>query len=320
MKNVFDVGEDSVHFAVSNIAWDVGHLYTVYGPLLRGCCSVMFEGSPVYPDAGAIWKVCESHKVTSMYICPSDVRRIKKRDFEGTKLGDYDLSSLKTVSLVGERGDADTVNWLHKYLPDVIINDTYWQTESGMPMAANCLNLEAFTTVFPSFPGSVTRPVPGFELKVLDSDNKETEVDIIGKVVVKKPLPPGFTMTLYGKDSEFVEKYMTETPGYYTTGDSGMVDENGYIHIMSRTDEIITTNAGDMLTTGKLEEVINGHEEVVESAVVPYNSKMRGIAPLAFVVLKDGNSAEVLEDKLEGEEAEAGDLGTAFAEAPWNAE
>ena len=168
MKNVFDVGPDSVHFASSDIGWVVGHSFIVYGPLIRGCNCIFFEGKPVVPDAGVIWRVCEQYKVTSLYWAPTAVRVIKQLDYDADLLKPYDVSSIKTVCLVGERCDPDTIYWIHKHLPHVLINDTWWQTETGWPISANILNLKQFKTCFPTLPGSVTRPVPGYNVQIFD--------------------------------------------------------------------------------------------------------------------------------------------------------
>jgi propionyl-CoA synthetase len=287
MKNVFDVNEGDVHFAASDIGWVVGHSFIVYGPLLRCATSIFFEGKPIVPDAGVIWKVCQEYKVTSLYMAPTAVRIIKKEDYEGDQIKKYDMSSLRTFCLVGERCDPDTINWIHKKLPKVLLNDTWWQTETGWPISANLLNLKQFKTVFPTLPGSVTKPVPGFEVKIFDESNKEVKSETLGKVVIKLPLPPSFMLTLWENDEAFIKKYLSDTPGYYTTGDAGMIDSNGYLHIMTRMDDVINT-AGHRISTGRLEEVINEHDSVVESAVVGYNHEVRGECPLAFIILKAG--------------------------------
>jgi propionyl-CoA synthetase len=171
MKNVFDLHQGGVHFAVSDIGWVVGHSFIVYGPLIRGANAVFFEGKPITPNAGIIWKVCEEYKVTSLYWAPTAVRVVKKEDYEGEYLKQHDVSSVRTVCLVGERCDPDTILWIHKQLPNVLINDTWWQTETGWPICANLLNLEDFKTVFPTLPGSVTKPVPGYDVRVFDEGN-----------------------------------------------------------------------------------------------------------------------------------------------------
>ena len=295
MKNVFDVGQGSVHFAASDIGWVVGHSFIVYGPLIRGAKAIFFEGKPVVPDAGVMWRVCEQYKVTSLYMAPTGVRVVKKMDYDGELVKKYDVSSVKTFCLVGERCDPDTIHWIHKHFPNVIINDTWWQTETGWPISANLLNLKDFKTVFPTLPGSVTRPVPGYEVKIFDEANHEVPADTLGKVVIKMPLPPAFMLTLWGNDAAFIEKYLAETPGYYTTGDAGVIDSKGYVHIMTRMDDVINT-AGHRISTGRLEEVVNDHDSVVESAVIGFNEAVRGECPLAFVILK-GSGDELPDDK-----------------------
>lgn len=285
MKNVFDLQQGGVHFAASDIGWVVGHSFIVYGPLLRCARAIFFEGKPVVPDAGVIWRVCEEYKVTSLYMAPTGVRVIKKEDYDGVLVKKYDISSVRTFCLVGERCDPDTIHWIHKHLPKVLINDTWWQTETGWPICANLLNVADFKTVFPTLPGSVTRSVPGYEVKIFDEGNQAVEANVLGKVVIKLPLPPAFMLTLWGNDGAFIDKYLTETPGYYTTGDAGIIDARGYLHIMTRMDDVINT-AGHRISTGRLEEVINDHESVVESAVVGYDQEVRGECPLAFVILR----------------------------------
>jgi|TARA_B110000285_G_C15092550_1_gene599951 propionyl-CoA synthetase len=200
MKNVFDLHEGGVHFASSDIGWVVGHSFIVYGPLLRCAKVIFYEGKPVVPDAGVIWRVCEQYKVTSLYMAPTGVRVIKKDDYEGDFVKKYDTSTIRTFCLVGERCDPDTILWIAKHFPNVLINDTWWQTETGWPISANLLNLADFKTVFPTLPGSVTRPVPGYEVKIFDEQNQEVAPDTLGKVVIKLPLPPAFMLTLWGND------------------------------------------------------------------------------------------------------------------------
>ncbi len=289
MKNVFNISQGEVFFSSSDIGWVVGHSFIVYGPLIRGATSVFFEGKPVVPNCGVLWRVVEQYKVKQLYVAPTAVRIVKKEDYEGEWVKKYDTSSLQGFHLVGERCDPDTIWWVHKHLPHCIINDNWWQTETGYPMCSNYLNLADFKTVFPTLPGSVTKPAPGFDIHIFDEEHHETlKVNELGKVVIKLPMPPSFMLTLWGNEQAFIEKYLTETPGYYTTGDAGMLDEHGYLHIMTRMDDVINT-CGHRLSTGRLEEVINDHPNVVESAVVGHVDEIRGECPLAFVILK-GNS------------------------------
>lgn len=293
MKNVFDVHAGSVHFAMSDIGWVVGHSFIVYGPLIRGANVIFFEGKPIVPDPGITWRICEEYKVTSLYWAPTAVRVVKKEDYDGEYVKKSDLSHLRTVCLVGERCDPDTIHWVHRHLPHCLINDTWWQTETGWPISANLLNLRDFKTVFPTLPGSVTRSVPGYQVEVFDEANHPVPVNTLGKVVIKQPLPPAFMLTLWGNDQAFIDKYLAETPGYYTTGDAGMIDDKGYLHIMTRVDDVINT-AGHRLSTGRFEEVVNEHDKVVESAVVGFDHSIRGETPLAFVILKGSQGCEAL--------------------------
>lgn len=293
MKNVFDVHEGNVHFAGSDVGWVVGHSFIVYGPLIRCANAVFYEGKPITPNAGALWRICEEYKVTSLYVAPTAVRVVKKDDYEGEFIKKYDISSVRTVGLVGERCDPDTVHWLHKHLPNVILNDTWWQTETGWPISANLCNLRDFKTVFPTLPGSVTKSVPGYDVRVFDEGNHPIAAGQLGKVVIKLPLPPSFMLTLWKNDEAFIHKYLSDTPGYYTTGDAGMIDAHGYLHIMTRMDDVINT-AGHRISTGRLEEVINEHDMVVESAVIGFDHEIRGECPLAFVILKGKQGYEAL--------------------------
>lgn len=259
MKNIFNIHKGDVWFSASDIGWVVGHSFIVYGPLIVGATSIIFEGKPIIPDAGVLWRIVEQYKVKQIYVAPTAVRIVKKEDYDGKLLKKYDTSSLQGFHLVGERCDPATIWWLHERLPHVIINDNWWQTETGWLIASNFLNLDKFKTVFPTVPGSVTKPCPGYEIHILDEESHEQkEPNTLGKVAIKLPMPPSFMLTLWGNDEAFVEKYLTETPGYYTTGDAGLIDENGYLHIMTRVDDVINT-AGHRLSTGRLEEVINEH-------------------------------------------------------------
>lgn len=289
MKNVFDLHEGGVHFASSDIGWVVGHSFIVYGPLIRCSKTIFFEGKPIIPDAGVVWRVCQEYKVTSLYMAPTGVRVIKKEDYDGELVKKYDVSSVRTFCLVGERCDPDTIHWIHRHFPKVLINDTWWQTETGWPISANLLNLKDFKSVFPTLPGSVTRPVPGYNVQIFNETTNEpvSEPGELGKVVIKLPLPPAFMLTLWGNNEAFITKYLADTPGYYTTGDAGIIDEKGYVHIMTRTDDVINT-AGHRISTGRLEEVVNEYDPVVESAVVGFNHPVRGEVPVAIVIMKAG--------------------------------
>ena len=290
MENVFNVHEGSVHFATSDIGWVVGHSFIVYGPLIRGATSIFMEGKPVTPNAGIIWKKVEQYKVTSLYMAPTAVRVVKKEDYEGEWVKKYDTKSINSFALVGERCDPDTIRWIHKHFPHAIINDTWWQTETGWPICCNLLNEKVYGQVYPTLPGSVTRPIPGYDVQIFDeSNNPVKQPGELGKVVIKMPLPPSFMLTLWGNDEAFIKKYLTDTPGYYTTGDAGSIDERGYLSIMTRVDDVINTS-GHRISTGRLEEVLNEFVPIVESAVIGFNDPVRGELPLAYVVLKSGIS------------------------------
>jgi len=294
LKHVFDISKGEIYFSCSDIGWVVGHSFIVYGPLIRGATTVFFEGKPIVPNPGVLWRIVEQYKVKSIYMAPTAVRIIKKEDYEGEWVKKYDLSSLKSYHLVGERCDPDTVWWIHGHFPNVVINDTWWQTETGWPICSNLLSAD-FKTVFPTLPGSVTRPLPGYEVKIFDEEHHEVkEPNALGMVVIKLPMPPSFMPTLWGNDEVFVKRYLADAPGYYTTGDAGLIDEKGYLHIMTRVDDVINT-CGHRLSTGQMEEVINEHACVVESAVVGHIDEIRGECPLAFVILK-GNFEDYSDD------------------------
>ena len=296
MRSVFNVNKGSVHFAGSDIGWVVGHSFIVYGPLLRCSSCVFFEGKPVVPNPGVIWDRVQKYRVTSLYMAPTGVRVVKKEDYEGTWVKKYDTSSIDGFLLVGERCDPDTITWIHRHFPHVKINDTWWQTETGYPITGNLLNIAEFGKIFPTLPGSVTKVVPGFDVRIFSEENKEVGPGELGKVVIKMPLPPSFMLTLWGNDQAFIDKYLADTPGYYTTGDAGTKDENGYLHIMTRMDDVINT-CGHRISTGRLEEVVNDHEDVVESAVIGYNEEIRGECPLAYVILKGAGVSAMTEEQ-----------------------
>lgn len=284
MDIVFNIQPGDTWFAGSDIGWVVGHSFIVYGPLIRGGTTVFFEGKPVgTPDPGTFWRLVQEYKPHSIYCAPTAIRILKKEDYEGSYMKKYDISSLKCILLVGERCDPDTINWLQDKFPDVFLNDTWWQTETGWPICANYGNLH----MFPTTPGSCTKVVPGWEVHILDDDNKLVGDVTLGKVSIKCPPPPSFMLTLWGNDDAFVTKYFSDSPGYYTTGDAGYFDENGYLHIMTRMDDVINT-AGHRLSTGRFEEVINGHESIVESAVIGLWDEVRGDQPFALVIPASG--------------------------------
>jgi propionyl-CoA synthetase len=283
MKNVYNIDPGDVYWAASDVGWVVGHSYIVYAPLLNGCTSILFEGKPVgTPDAGAFWRVIAEHGVKCMFTAPTAFRAIKREDPNGDLMKQYDLSKFVTLFLAGERTDPDTLHWAGDLLQKPVI-DHWWQTESGWPMAANCIGLHHF----PVKPGSPTKPVPGWDVRVVDEACNEVKKGDIGAIVVKLPLPPGALPTLWNADQRYVDSYLSEFPGHYKTSDAGYFDEDGYVSIMSRTDDIINV-AGHRLSTGAMEEVLSAHPDVAECAVVGVADQLKGQLPLGFIVLKVG--------------------------------
>lgn len=239
-------------------------------------------------------------------MAPTAVRVIKKDDYDGEWIKKFDTSSINSYALVGERCDPDTILWIHKHLPHVIINDTWWQTETGWPICCNLLNEKEFGKIYPTLPGSVTRAIPSYDVRIFDDQNQQVKANELGKVVIKMPLPPSFMLTLWGNDEAFIKKYLSDTPGYYTTGDAGVIDENGYLSIMTRVDDVINT-CGHRISTGRLEEVVNEHDSVVESAVIGYDEKIRGECPLGYVVLKGSGTKDMTEDQIKKLQLEIND-------------
>ncbi len=283
MSNIYGVNPGDVFWAASDVGWVVGHSYIVYAPLFHGCTSVLFEGKPVgTPDAGTFWRVIAEHNVAVMFTAPTAIRAIKKEDPDGKLLEKYDLGQFRAQFLAGERCDPDTLEWCQKYL-GVPTVDHWWQTETGWPIVSNCLGIE----MLPIKPGSPTRPVPGWHVQVVDPAGDPLAADEIGAIVIKLPLPPGSLPTLWQKDQRFIYSYLAEYPGYYQTGDAGMIDADGYLHVMSRTDDIINV-AGHRLSTGGMEEVLSAHSDVAECAVIGVADALKGQVPLGFLVLKDG--------------------------------
>ncbi len=283
MPNIFASQPGDVYWAASDVGWVVGHSYIVYGPLLNGGTSVLYEGKPVgTPDPGAFWRVIQDHRVNTMFTAPTAFRAIKREDADGKFLGRYDTSSLRALFLAGERCDPDTLHWSEKLL-NVPVIDHWWQTETGWPIAANCLGIETL----PVKPGSPASAVPGYSVSVLDADHKTLPSDEMGDIVLKLPLPPGCLTTLWGNDQRFVDSYMKAHPGYYITADAGYKDEDGYLWIMSRTDDIINV-AGHRLSTGAMEEVLSAHADVAECAVMGVADSLKGQVPLGLVVCKAG--------------------------------
>jgi propionyl-CoA synthetase len=298
MPNVYDVGPGQTIFTASDVGWVVGHSYIVYAPLLAGATTVLYEGKPVgTPDAGQFWRVMSEYGVRSMFTAPTAFRALKKEDPEGEFAKKYDLSGLKYLFLAGERLDPETYRWASKLL-DIPVIDHWWQTETGWPIVANPAGIE----LLPVKPGSPTRPLPGWDIQVLDGDGKPVPAGTDGAIVAKLPLPPGAFPTLWNDDERFLKSYMSAFEGYYLTGDGGHLDEDGYVFVMGRTDDVINV-AGHRLSTGGMEEVLASHPDVAECAVIGVTDQMKGQIPRGFVVLKAGvdTSAEGYEEKLRGE-------------------
>ena len=283
MRHVFDAHPGEVFWAASDIGWVVGHSYIVYGPLIAGCTTVLYEGKPVgTPDAGAFWRVIEDHKVSTMFTAPTAIRAIRREDSDAKLLAAYDISSLKSLFVAGERCDPATLAWCQEKLARPIV-DNWWQTETGWPIAANPLGIESF----PVKPGSATKPIPGWRVQALDPEGNPVAPGDTGAIVCKLPLPPGAANTLWNAPERYSRAYLEPFPGYYSTGDAGFIDEDGYLHIMTRTDDVINV-AGHRLSTGAIEEVIAGHPDIAECAVVGMQDNLKGQAPLGFLVLKAG--------------------------------
>ena len=283
MKNVYGIEPGEVFWAASDVGWVVGHAYIVYAPLFHGCTTILYEGKPVgTPDPGAFWRVIAEHKVTALFTAPTAFRAIKRDDPNAEYLKKYDLSHFRTLFLAGERTDPDTLDWAESILGVPVI-DHWWQTETGYAVAANCIGLGRL----PVKPGSPTKPVPGFDVWVLDDDAQPVEAGEIGTLAIKLPMPPGCLPTLWHNDAGYVTSYLNQFEGYYSTADAGFVDEDGYLYIMGRTDDIINV-AGHRLSTGGMEEVLSGHPDVAECAVLGVADALKGQVPLGLVVLKAG--------------------------------
>ena len=283
MRNVYDVQPGDVYWAASDVGWVVGHSYIVYAPLMLGCTTIVYEGKPVgTPDAGAFWRVISEHKVKVLFTAPTAFRAIKKEDPKGELLKKYDLSCFKYLFLAGERLDPDTYHWASDLLQKPVI-DHWWQTETAWAIAGNCMGIEPL----PIKPGSPTKRVPGFNVTILDSDGKELPANSEGIVTIKLPLPPGCLPTLWQQDQRYKESYVSMYPGYYFTGDGGYIDDEGYVYIMGRVDDVINV-AGHRLSTGGMEEIVATHPDVAECAVLGVEDNLKGQVPLGFFVLKDG--------------------------------
>jgi propionyl-CoA synthetase len=295
MKNVYGTDPGEIYWAASDVGWVVGHSYIVYAPLIHGNATVLYEGKPVgTPDPGAFWRVTSQHNVVTLFTAPTAFRAIKRDDPNGDHMTPWDLSSLRALFLAGERCDPDTLHWAEERLGVPVI-DHWWQTETGWPIVANQIGLERM----PVKPGSPTLPVPGWDVRVLDDSGEEVSDGTIGSIVAKLPLPPGTLPTLWNNDDGYRRAYLDTFPGYYLTADAGYRDEDGYLWIMSRIDDIINV-AGHRLSTGAIEEVIAAHSSVAECAVVGVADELKGQIPVGFVVLKAGadRSHEVIAEEL----------------------
>ena len=285
MKNIYGVSPGEVYWAASDIGWVVGHSYIVYGPLFHGCTTVIYEGKSVgTPDPGAFWRVISEHGVSVLFCAPTAFRAIRREDPEARYLLKYDLSSLRMLFLAGERCDPDTLTWAKEQLGVPVI-DHWWQTETGWSIGANCAGIE----LLPVRPGSCTKAVPGYDIRVFDTEGKPVTPGQNGNIVIKSPLPPGCLTTLWQNDADFVRTYFSTYPGYYYTSDAGYIDAEGYLWIMGRTDDIINI-AGHRLSTGAMEEVLSHHPDVAECAVTGVHDPVKGEVPVGFIVLKSGRS------------------------------
>ncbi|MEM9733978.1 MAG: propionyl-CoA synthetase [Pseudomonadota bacterium] len=283
MKAIYGVEPGEVFWAASDVGWVVGHSYIVYAPLMTGNTSILFEGKPVgTPDAGTFWRVISEHKVTVLFTAPTAFRAIKKEDPEGAMVKDYDLSHFRMLFLAGERADPDTIHWAERVLGTPVI-DHWWQTETGWTIAGNPAGIELLPVKY----GSPTVPMPGYDVQILSDEGTQMPRGELGNVVVKLPLPPGAFPTLWNAEQRFRDAYLNEFPGYYQTSDAGIMDEDGYLFIMSRTDDIINV-AGHRLSTGAMEEAVSEHKDVAECAVLGIADTLKGQLPAGFVILNNG--------------------------------
>jgi propionyl-CoA synthetase len=294
MPHIYDTHPGDVYWAASDVGWVVGHSYIVYGPLLTGCTTILYEGKPVgTPDPGAFWRVIAEHQVKTLFTAPTAFRAIKKEDPNGDHLKRYDLSKFVYLFLAGERLDPDTYYWARDLL-DVPVIDHWWQTETGWPIAANPMGIEQLEVRA----GSPTKPMPGYDVRILDETGADCPPDVEGAVTIRSPLPPGTLQTLWGDDERFERSYFSAHPGFYLTGDGGHVDDDGYLYVMGRVDDVINV-AGHRLSTGAMEEIIAQHPDVAECAVIGVAEELRGQVPVGFVVLKAGVERDA--EELEGE-------------------
>ena len=294
MELVYDAKPGDVFWAASDVGWVVGHSYIIYAPLFTGCTTILYEGKPVRtPDAGAFWRVVEEHKVNMLFTAPTAFRAVRKEDPEADQLAKYDVSSLKRIFLAGERLDPPTYEWLkeHTGLP---VLDHWWQTETGWAICCNPVGIEMMATK----PGSATVPSPGFNVQVVDMGGRQVPAGEQGQIAVKLPLPPGCLMTVWGDDERFLNSYLRPIEGFYSSGDGGFIDDDGYVFVMGRTDDVINV-AGHRLSTGEMEEVVASHPAIAECCVVGAHDDMKGQIPVGLVLIKDG--ATIDQDELEEE-------------------
>ena len=283
MRNIYDVQPGDVYWAASDVGWVVGHSYICYAPLLLGCTTVVFEGKPVgTPDAGTFWRVIEEHQVKVLFTAPTALRAIKREDPQGEFIRRHNLSKMQALFLAGERADPDTVLWSQKHLGKPVV-DHWWQTETGFAIAANPLGIEEL----PTKPGSPAVPMPGYSIDILDEGGQKLGPGELGAIAIRLPLPPGTLPTLWNADQRYKKSYLEHFPGYYETGDAGMIDEDGYVYIMARTDDVINV-AGHRLSTGAMEEVLAGHPDVAECAVIGIGDQLKGQVPLGLICLNKG--------------------------------
>ncbi|MGB7859870.1 MAG: propionyl-CoA synthetase [Acidimicrobiia bacterium] len=294
MKNLYGMDPGDVYWAASDVGWVVGHSYIVYGPLIHGCTTILYEGKPVgTPDPGAFWRVISQHSVNALFTAPTAFRAIKRDDPNGVYLENYQLKDFRTLFLAGERCDPDTLHWAEDKLGVPVI-DHWWQTETGWPVALNPVGIELLAVK----PGSSAVSVPGYDVRVLDANGREKDPGDIGAIVIKLPLPPGTLPTLWNADDRYKEAYLSTYPGFYVTADAGYKDEDGYLYIMSRIDDIINV-AGHRLSTGAMEEVLASHPDVAECAVIGVADEMKGQLPLGFVVLNAGADRDPIQVEAE---------------------
>ncbi|MDB6177811.1 propionyl-CoA synthetase [Paracoccus sp. Z330] len=291
MKNIYGIDAGDVFWAASDVGWVVGHSYICYGPLISGATTIVFEGKPVgTPDAGAFWRIIQNHRVKSFFTAPTAIRAVKREDPDGELIREYNLSSLQAVFLAGERADPDTIEWLETKL-DLPVIDHWWQTETGWAIASNPFGIEPM----PVKKGSPSVSMPGYDVQILDESGQQMPRGALGSIAIRLPLPPGTLPNLWNAEDRFRKSYLEKFPGYYETGDAGYIDDDGYLYIMARTDDVINV-AGHRLSTGAMEEVLSSHPAVAECAVIGVADPLKGQMPLGFLCLKKG--ANVTEEQV----------------------